>query len=79
DRACAVPAVQWGLDALYRLMSSSLPGLPAARAWGMQAISAWPFLRSSLVQQAVGGMGGLGGTNRTNSSSDSFHFSKEAT
>lgn len=76
DRACAVPAVQWGLDALYRLMSSSLPGLPAARAWGMQAISAWPFLRSSLVQQAVGGLGGPG---RTNSSSDTFHFSKEAT
>jgi hypothetical protein len=71
-----VPAVQWGLDALYRLMSSSLPGLPAARAWGMQAISAWPFLRSSLVQQALGGLGGAG---RTNSSSDSFHFSKEAT
>ena len=38
NRAVAVPTVQWGLDALYRFMSSSLPGLPAARAWGMQAI-----------------------------------------
>ena len=66
NRACAVPTVQWGLDALYRLMGSSLPGLPAARAWGMQAIQAWPFLRSSLVQQAVG-------------STQSFHYSKEAT
>jgi 2-polyprenylphenol 6-hydroxylase len=66
NRACAVPTVQWGLDALYRLMGSSLPGLPAARAWGMQAIQAWPFLRSSLVQQAVG-------------STHSFRYSKEAT
>jgi ubiquinone biosynthesis UbiH/UbiF/VisC/COQ6 family hydroxylase len=66
NRACAVPTVQWGLDALYRLMGNSFPGLPAARAWGMQAIQAWPFLRSSLVQQAVG-------------STHSFQYSKEAT
>ena len=47
-------------------MGSSFPGLPAARAWGMQAIQAWPFLRSSLVQQAVGG-------------THSIRYSKEAT
>jgi 2-polyprenyl-6-methoxyphenol hydroxylase-like FAD-dependent oxidoreductase len=54
-RVGSLRTIQWGLDGLHRLMSSNLPGVAGLRAWGMQALQAFPALRRQMVTQAMSG------------------------
>lgn len=54
SRAFRVPAVQWGLDALFRLVSSTVPAIPSLRSLGIQALQSTPPLRDWVVQRVIG-------------------------
>lgn len=54
-RSPLVAQVQWGLEAIFRLMQSETPGLALSRSWGMRLLDQWSGPRQWLTQRALTG------------------------
>ncbi|MEY2776149.1 MAG: hypothetical protein RLY30_247 [Pseudomonadota bacterium] len=54
-RSPAVAQVQWGLDAIFRLMQSETPGIAFSRSWGMRLLDQWSSPRQWLTRRALTG------------------------
>lgn len=54
-RGRAVAQVQWGLDAIFRLMQSETPGVAMGRSWGMRLLDQWTSPRQWLTRRALTG------------------------
>ncbi len=55
QRGPVVAQVQWGLDAIFRLMQSETPGVALSRSWGMRLLEQWASPRQWLTRRALAG------------------------